>query len=115
MLQLLAEPRLQPAVQYILSNPEKNLPLEQLAGMCHMSRATFIRVFKRVTGRSPSELLTAIRLMHAASLLGDSGITISAISGMVGYASEPAFHRVFRQRMGISPGQFRRKQLTAGN
>lgn len=112
VLQLLTEPRLYPAVQSLLWSPGITLSLQELASMCHMSRATFIRLFKQVTGYSPANLMTAIRLMQAAKLLSKPGISISAICEMMGYSSEPSFHRLFKQKIGMSPGEYRRKQLS---
>jgi AraC family transcriptional activator of mtrCDE len=112
LLKLLTEPRLSPATEHLLSNPEQVLSLSAMASLCHMSRATFIRLFKQATGQSPAALMTAIRLMQAAKLLASSNLSVGTISTMVGYASEPAFHRAFKEKMGASPGEFRRSQLT---
>lgn len=111
MLSLLTEPRLHPAVQSLFSNPEKALSLEELACLCNMSRATFIRLFKRCAGNTPADLMTAVRMTQAAKLLSKPGPSISKICERVGYASEPAFHRIFRKRLGMSPGEFRRRKL----
>lgn len=111
ILRLLTEPRLYPAAQSLLANPEKALSLSELASLCHMSRATFIRLFRQKAGHSPAHLMTAVRMTQAAKLLSKPGISINTICEMVGYSSEPAFHRVFRKRIGMSPGEFRRKKL----
>jgi AraC family transcriptional activator of mtrCDE len=110
LLRLLTEPRLYPAVQCILSSPGQAWTLEQLASQCFMSRATFIRAFKQVTGQSPGGFLTVARLLQATQMLTKSKISINKICEMVGYSSEPAFHRIFKQRMGMTPGEFRRKR-----
>lgn len=112
LLGLLIEPRLSPATEHLFSHPEQMLSLTEMAGLCHMSRATFIRVFKHATGQSPTALMTAIRLMQAAKLLASSKLSVGAIGTRVGYASEPAFHRAFKERMGVTPGEFRRSRLT---
>lgn len=111
VLRLLTEPRLCPAVKSLLAHPKKALSLSELASLCNMSRATFIRLFQQKAGHSPADLMTSIRMTQAAKLLARPGLSISAICEMVGYSSEPAFHRVFRKRMGISPGEFRRRKL----
>lgn len=111
ILGLIAEPRLNPAIQILLTEPARVRSLEELARLCHMSRATFIRLCKQTGGQPPAQLFTSIRLAHAAKLLSKRGISIGAICEKIGYSSEPAFHRVFRQKMGVSPGEFRRQQL----
>lgn len=108
LLGLLAEPRLAAAAQHLLNHPDKVLSLAELARLCHMSRATFIRLFMNVTGQSPAALITTIRLMQAGKLLVSSKLPIGTIAQLVGYASETAFYRVFKRKMKMSPGMFRK-------
>jgi AraC family transcriptional regulator, activator of mtrCDE len=44
----------------------------------------------------------------AASELRKSSISTAAVADMVGYQSEAAFQRAFKQRMGVTPAQWRR-------
>jgi len=48
--------------------------------------------------------------MHAAELLVDGGDTIAQIASRVGYRSESAFTRAFRDGLGETPARFRRRQ-----
>ncbi|HEX5538805.1 MAG TPA: AraC family transcriptional regulator [Methylophilaceae bacterium] len=108
---LLVNPRLSPAVKSILMSPDKRWSIEQLAALCHMSRATFIRVFTQAAGNSPGYFLTETRLLHAMQLLSQRELNISNICERVGYSSEPAFHRIFKKRMGMTPGEFRQRKI----
>lgn len=115
VLQLLTEPRLYPAMHCLLSNPEKKLSVSQLANLCHMSRATFIRLFQRISGHSPAHLMTSIRMSLAVKLLTKPGARMSIISEMIGYSSEPSFQRAFKLHMGMTPGEYRRNKVTLSN
>jgi AraC family transcriptional regulator, activator of mtrCDE len=53
--------------------------------------------------------VTTIRMMVAADLLADGGLTVAAVAAKVGYNSESAFARAFRQTTGTTPGRFRRE------
>lgn len=105
---LLAEQRLQAALQAMLAEPERPWTLEELAGLCHMSRATFARVFQKAAGDTPAALLTQTRMAKAASLLAQGRLPVGQIAEQVGYHSEAAFNRVFKRSYGIGPGAYRR-------
>lgn len=105
---LLAERRLQPALQGMLDAPEHPWSLEAMAAACHMSRATFVRLFQRVAGASPATVLMQTRMARAAAALGDGGTAAGAVGEAVGYQSEAAFNRAFKRCFGVGPGQYRR-------
>jgi len=108
-LALAAHPRLQPALMALFHQPAHPWTLPELARRCHMSRATLARQFQETLGRSPNDLLTDIRMSLAADALKKTQASTGAIAESVGYQSEAAFQRVFKQRMGITPARWRRQ------
>jgi AraC family transcriptional activator of mtrCDE len=74
-----------------------------------MSRATFARHFKERLGRTANDLLTNIRMTLAANKLEKSSASTAAVAEEVGYQSEAAFQRAFKQHMGATPAQWRRR------
>ncbi|MBG7621822.1 cupin domain-containing protein, partial [Herbaspirillum sp. AP02] len=109
LLALLAHPVLQHAMQAMLASPQEDWPLPRLAGLCHMSRATFVRRFQEVGGATPGELLQQLRMARAARLLSYSKLGTAQIGEAVGYQSEAAFNRVFKKFSGVGPGAYRRR------
>lgn len=105
---LLAEPRLQSALQAMLAEPERPWQLAELAAACNMSRATFARVFQKAANATPAEILTRTRMARAAVLLGERRLPMGELAERVGYQSEAAFNRVFKRYYGITPGAYRR-------
>jgi AraC family transcriptional activator of mtrCDE len=105
---LLAEPRLQPALQAMLTEPERPWQLAELAALCHTSRATFARLFQRAAQASPAQVLTQTRMARAAAQLREGRLPIGQIAEQVGYQSEAAFNRVFKRSYGTGPGAYRR-------
>ncbi|WP_020655518.1 AraC family transcriptional regulator [Massilia niastensis] len=105
---LLAEPRLQPALRAMLAEPERPWQLAELADLCHISRATFARLFQRAAQASPAQVLTQTRMARAAALLREGRLPVGQIAEMVGYQSEAAFNRVFKRSYGAGPGAYRR-------
>jgi AraC family transcriptional activator of mtrCDE len=113
LLTLAANPRLSPALTALFNEPAHAWTLSELARLCNMSRATFIRHFQDGVGRSAHDLLTDIRMTLAANVLEKSEISTRAAAELAGYESEAAFQRAFKQRMGTTPAQWRRR--TRGN
>ena len=109
---LLADARLAPALQAMLTTPEKAWTMEQLAQLCHMSRSTFLRAFGKVAPATPGELLMRVRMAQAAQWLKQAHRGIGEIGEAVGYHSEAAFNRAFKRYMGAGPGQYRRDDAT---
>jgi AraC family transcriptional activator of mtrCDE len=108
LLALAGHPRLAPAISAMFADPARPWNLPDLADLCSMSRATFMRHFQDKVGRSAIELLTDIRMSRAANELKKPAMTTEAVADAVGYQSVAAFRRVFTDKMGMTPGQWRR-------
>jgi len=93
----------------MLAEPGADWPLARLAALCHMSRATFARLFGRVADATPAAVLLDIRMAQAAALLAQ-GKASGEVGVMVGYQSEAAFNRVFKRHFQQAPGAFRRQK-----
>jgi len=109
LLALAGNPRLSPALTALFNEPARSWTLPELARLCNMSRATFIRHFQKSLGRSASDLLTDIRMTVASNALKTSDASTVAVAKLAGYQSEAAFQRAFNQHMGITPAQWRRQ------
>ncbi|HEY9235662.1 MAG TPA: AraC family transcriptional regulator [Phenylobacterium sp.] len=108
LLAVAGHPRLAPAIGAMLADPTRAWNLADLAHLCGMSRATFMRRFQDKLGRSAADLLTDIRMSLAANELKKPAVSTEAVAEAVGYQSLSAFRRVFADRMGMTPGQWRR-------
>ncbi|HVJ53494.1 MAG TPA: AraC family transcriptional regulator [Aliidongia sp.] len=108
LLALAGHPRLAPALTALFQDPAHSWSLPELARLCHMSRATLVRHFQEHLGRSANELLTDIRMTLATNELRRPSTSMAAVAATVGYQSEAAFQRAFKQRMGMTPAQWRR-------
>lgn len=102
------DPRIADTIDAVLREPGADWSVERLAQVAAMSRATFVRHFGKHTGTTVNGLVTQIRMMVAADLLGRDELTVATVAAKVGYQSESAFSRAFRQASGCTPGRFRR-------
>jgi len=108
LLALAGHPRLAPAIAAMFADPTRSWKLPDLAKLCGMSRATFMRHFQERLGCSALDLLTDLRMSLAANELKKPAISTEAVAETVGYQSVSAFRRVFAERMGMTPGEWRR-------
>ncbi|GAA4573577.1 AraC family transcriptional regulator [Planotetraspora kaengkrachanensis] len=102
------DPRLRLVIEAVLRDPGGDWTVPRLAEVAAMSRATLARNFSRSTGLTPGEFVTQVRMMIAAERLVETDLTVAAVAAGVGYDSESAFNRAFRQATGTTPARFRR-------
>lgn len=107
------DPAIQKAIRLIHSSPDKRWTVESLAGSVGVSRASPARRFHDRVGKPPMAYLSHWRLAKAADLMGDPRFTLTTISRQVGYASPFSFSTAFKRRYGVSPKEYRRRQLAA--
>ena len=108
LLAVAGHPRLAPAIAAMFADPTRSWKLPDLADLCGMSRATFMRQFHDRLGRSALDLLTDLRMSLAANELKKPAISTETVAETVGYQSVSAFRRVFAEKMGMTPGEWRR-------
>lgn len=108
LLALAGHPRLAPVVAAMFNEPARAWTLPEFAQLANMSRATLARQFQEKVGRSPSDLLTDIRMTLATNELRKGSISTGAVAEAVGYLSEAAFQRAFKAHMGLTPAQWRK-------
>ncbi|MBZ9777018.1 AraC family transcriptional regulator [Mesorhizobium sp. CO1-1-8] len=108
LLALAGNPRLAPAISAMFADAARPWKLPELADLCGMSRATFMRQFQDKLGRSALDFLTDLRMSLAANELRKPAISTEAVAETVGYQSVSAFRHVFTERIGMTPGEWRR-------
>jgi transcriptional regulator GlxA family with amidase domain len=73
-----------------------------------MSKTVFAERFRVALGLTPARYLASWRMHKARALLDRSNRSIREIAWDVGYESEAAFNRVFKEHFGSPPGRYRR-------
>ena len=91
-----------------------NLTLQEYAKLACKSVPTFKREFKKIFNDSPAKWVLKKRLTLATELLGNTSQTVAEIGYECGFENQTHFSRVFKEKMGASPLQFRTKFQTAG-
>lgn len=83
--------------------------LGRLAREAEMSEFHFSRMFKRTTGRSPSQYFISLKMERARTLLRQTRRSVIEIGLELGYTSPSHFAQVFRRETGSTPGAYRRQ------
>ncbi|MBQ7841103.1 MAG: helix-turn-helix domain-containing protein [Lachnospiraceae bacterium] len=89
--------------------------LSVIAQKYHYDLYQLSRMIKNTTGRTWTELLQEKRLNQAAYLLRTTALSITDIGLDVGYSNFSYFYKIFRQKYGCSPREYRKKVLSASN
>ncbi len=85
----------------------QNASLSEVAKSCNVSSAYVSSTVKSVTGRTFKEHLMEKRLTKAANLLKTTEISVNNIIFMVGYENTSYFYRMFSEKYGVSPKEYR--------
>ncbi len=102
------DPEIGPALSAIHRDPGHEWTVEDLARACCLSRSAFAERFAARVGKPPATYLAHVRLDAAIGLLRDTTHPIALIAKSVGYTSEPAFSRAFKNHYGMPPARWRR-------
>ena len=98
--------KLEPAIDYIEKNYNKQISNDDLATLIGTSTVYFRKLFTEVYGKSPGKYITDLRMKKAAEMLNSDYGTISDIAQSVGYANIYDFSRAFKKHTGISPSKY---------
>ena len=101
------------ALALLHGSPAHPWTLAELARESNTSRSALARRFAELVGQPPMQYLTRWRMQVAARRLLDSADKIASIGAQVGYESEAAFSRAFKQATGHAPGAWREARRLA--
>ncbi len=88
--------------------------LDLLSSAFHLSTRTMLRKFKDETGESPRSYLQRARIRKAKRLLESTDWSLGKILGHIGYQDPGTFRRLFTDRVGISPADYRKRFRNGG-
>lgn len=100
--------RLQSSIRYIREHYNQPITVDDLAADIRLTRASYTRQFKEITGKLPLDYVNAVRLERSKQLLQMTDDRLHDIAQNVGFNNEYYFGRRFKQYAGISPGLYRR-------
>ena len=103
--------RLDAIYRFTLSEYHRKISLEEVADIANFTVNSFCRYFKKRTRKSYISFLTEVRINQACKLLVQNELSVSDISENVGFLNLSNFNRLFKKMIGVSPTEFRRKNV----
>ncbi len=100
------------AKDYLAAHVDEQVELEQLARAAGLSPFHLIRVFRKATGMTPHNWLVDRRVHLACNLLRE-GLSATHVAARCGFSDQSHLTRVFKSRLGVTPGQFRLSKVSA--
>lgn len=94
---------------YVENHYGDPISLETIAHQFYVSKEHLSRAFKSATGENLSEFILRIRMEKAKELLAKSEISIKHAARLTGFPEVPHFHRVFKKRCGLTPGEYKQR------
>lgn len=100
--------RIKESMHYMDENYFRHdLSIEQIAQTSSLSVSHFRKLFKEVTGQTPIQYLTQLKLKQAFALLGQTNTPVSEIAAMLGFENQYYFSNFFKKHAGLSPLSYR--------
>ena len=94
--------------RYIEEHYKERLTLDMLAGEAKINKYYLAHIFKQNYGISPINHMIACRIRESKRLLTETDLSLSQISGVLGFSSPSYFSQTFRKAEGVSPAEYRR-------
>lgn len=101
--------RIEKMLQYINTNYNRPLTLQEMAGTMYMAPSSFSRFFKKRVGITFIEYVNNVRLHFALEDIRYTNNSIAWIAETHGFTNASALCRIFRSAYGMSPMAFRKQ------
>jgi len=98
------------ACLFFRENLNKNIVIEDLAGELNVGYSYFRQMFKKYTGISPVQYHLSLRMQRAKDLLISTDLSFKEIANELGFESYFYFSRIFRDKTGQSPKEFKNER-----
>ncbi|MCZ7646375.1 MAG: PocR ligand-binding domain-containing protein [Planctomycetota bacterium] len=97
------------AMALMVEHLAEPLSLEEIARHVHLSPSRLSHLFTQQEGESFRDRLLRLRIERAKALLGSTPLPVHEVAARVGYADPNFFSRIFSEKAGLSPREYRRK------
>jgi AraC family transcriptional regulator len=101
--------RLGRVLDFMRTNIERQITLEELAACAGLSPSHFSHQFKASTNTSPYKYVLSLRIGLGKKMLKNPNFSVLDVSLAAGFENQQHFATVFRRMVGVSPSDYRRQ------
>ncbi|MBQ7105897.1 MAG: helix-turn-helix transcriptional regulator [Clostridia bacterium] len=94
-------------INYLESDEEQLLKIDEIAQMCNVSEVYFRKLFKEYSGVSPAKYRTERKIVRAKNYLQQDTMSVAEISDRLGFSDVSYFIKTFKECVGVTPKQYR--------
>ncbi len=102
-------------VAFCDKNYSENLSLSLLEEKLHLNKYYISHLFSEKLGLRFNDYVNSLRISEACRYLVHTDLSITEISEIVGFNTLRTFNRAFMKQLGISPSEYRKKDVSSSN
>jgi AraC family L-rhamnose operon transcriptional activator RhaR len=100
--------RLAEAIEYMQAHLDQALTLPIISKLMNIGERQLQRLIKKATGQTFIQWLQGERISKSCELLQQTSEKIAEIATQVGFQDLKHFHKLFKSKTGVTPGQYRK-------
>lgn len=105
------DPEVAEVVRLIRLRACDGLTVRDVLESCTLSSSSLERRFLHLLGRTPKAEIVRVRLQRVMELLAEPDLSLAAIAARTGFKYCEYMNAVFKQKVGMSPGQYRKQVI----
>ncbi len=98
-------------LQLVEENYQNNLTVNEYADKLSITPNHLTQTVNQLTGKTSSQIIKAKQVLEIKRLLVHTNLSVTEIAGQLNFPDQSYFTRFFKRETGISPLQYRTKQL----
>ncbi len=101
-----------PAIRFVEKNyGNTEINNEFLAKKCCISEVYLRQLFLKEMGMTPKQFVLEVRMEKAKQLLSEGMRMVGEISELCGFSNPYHFSRIFKEKLGLTPGEYRKQNM----
>ncbi|MBQ9329040.1 MAG: helix-turn-helix domain-containing protein [Solobacterium sp.] len=97
---------------YIQQHFTEHIKFDDLLHIAHMSRAYYMRMFRKYMGTTPYNYILSLRITQAKEYLEVTDMSVHEIALATGFSDDASFSTRFSSMVGVSPLNYRKLSIT---